>query len=151
MEQIRTLSALLEYAKKIGKEQGPKTVSVAMAEDAGLIYCLDDKDQFIGRAECPELTGTPRQELAARCTATQQKGLRQEAHAARREAKAVLTADAVDTLLAAGARWDYAGQGGASAADLDRDRAIGWSAWWRKNRLTQQVDSCQPQGGRRRM
>ena len=57
----------------------------------------------------------------------------------------------VDTLLAAGARWDYAGQGGASAADLDRDRAIGWSAWWRKNRLTQQVDSCPPQGGRRRM
>ena len=33
-------------------------------EDAGLLYCLDDKDQFIGRAECPELTGTPRQALS---------------------------------------------------------------------------------------
>ncbi len=42
MEQIRTLSALLEYAKKIGKEQGPKTVSVAMAEDAGLISALEE-------------------------------------------------------------------------------------------------------------
>jgi len=70
-------------------------------EDAGIIYCLDAKDQFIGRAECSELTGTPRQELAARCKATQQRGIRQDAAAARREAKAVLTADAVDTLLAA--------------------------------------------------
>ena len=42
MEQIRTLSALLEYAKKIGKEQGPKKVAVAMAEDAGLISALEE-------------------------------------------------------------------------------------------------------------
>ena len=42
MEQIRSLSALLEYAKKIGAEQGPKKVSVAMAENAGLISCLEE-------------------------------------------------------------------------------------------------------------
>jgi phosphate butyryltransferase len=42
MEQIRTLSALLAYAKKIGKEQGPKKVAVAMAEDAGLISALEE-------------------------------------------------------------------------------------------------------------
>ncbi len=42
MEQIRSLSALLEYAKKIGAEQGPKTISVAMAENAGLISSLEE-------------------------------------------------------------------------------------------------------------
>ncbi|SRR6056297_294863 len=42
MEQIRSLSALLEYAKKIGAEQGPKKVSVAMAEQAGLLSCLEE-------------------------------------------------------------------------------------------------------------
>lgn len=42
MEQIRSLSALLDYAKKIGAEQGPKKVSVAMAENAGLLSCLEE-------------------------------------------------------------------------------------------------------------
>ncbi len=70
-------------------------------EDAGLIYCLDDKDRFIGRAECPELTGTPRQALAAQCKTAQQQALREETRAARREAKAFLARDAAETILAA--------------------------------------------------
>lgn len=42
MEQIRSLGALLEYAKKIGAEQGPKKLSVAMAENAGLLSSLEE-------------------------------------------------------------------------------------------------------------
>lgn len=42
MEQIRSLSQLLEYAKKIGAEKGPKKVSVAMAEDAGLLSAIEE-------------------------------------------------------------------------------------------------------------
>lgn len=42
----------------------------------------------------------------------------------------------VETLLQAGARWDYAGQGKVSAAQLDRQRNLGWSQWWKKRELT---------------
>ena len=42
MEQIRSLSQLLEYAKKKGAEKGPKKVSVAMAEDAGLLSAIEE-------------------------------------------------------------------------------------------------------------
>jgi phosphate butyryltransferase len=42
MEQIRSLSQLLEYAKKIGAEKGPKKGSVAMAEDAGLLSAIEE-------------------------------------------------------------------------------------------------------------
>ncbi|MDD2206712.1 MAG: bifunctional enoyl-CoA hydratase/phosphate acetyltransferase [Aminobacterium sp.] len=42
MEQIRSLSQLLEYAKKIGAEKGPKKLSVAMAEDAGLLSAIEE-------------------------------------------------------------------------------------------------------------
>jgi len=70
-------------------------------EDAGLIYCLDAKDQFIGRAECPELTGTPRQELAARCTTRQRQQIRAVTRDIKREARAIPTRDAAGVLLAA--------------------------------------------------
>ncbi|MBN1332738.1 MAG: bifunctional enoyl-CoA hydratase/phosphate acetyltransferase [Synergistales bacterium] len=42
MEQIRSLGALLDYAKKIGAEQGPKKLSVAMAENAGLLSSIEE-------------------------------------------------------------------------------------------------------------
>lgn len=54
----------------------------------------------------------------------------------------------IDQLIAAGARWDYAGGGGVSAADLDRELAIGWSAWWKKKKLLDHLaprDSQEPQ------
>lgn len=53
----------------------------------------------------------------------------------------------IDQLIAAGARWDYAG-GGISAAELDRELAIGWSAWWKKKKLLDHLaprDSQEPQ------
>lgn len=46
MEQIRTLDQMLEAAKKLGAEKGKKRVSVAMAEDAGLISAIDDARKF---------------------------------------------------------------------------------------------------------
>ena len=46
MEQIRTLDQMLEVAKKIGAEKGKKRVSVAMAEDAGLLSAIDDAHKF---------------------------------------------------------------------------------------------------------
>ena len=42
MEQIRSLSQLLEYAKRVGAEKGPKKISVAMAEDAGLLEAIEE-------------------------------------------------------------------------------------------------------------
>ena len=45
MEQIRSLSQLLEYAKKIGAEKGPKKLSVAMAEEAGLLSAIEEARQ----------------------------------------------------------------------------------------------------------
>ena len=41
MEQIRSLSALLEHAKKITAEKGPKRISVAKADDPGLLTALE--------------------------------------------------------------------------------------------------------------
>ena len=45
MDQIRSLSQLLEYAKKIGAEKGPKKLSVAMAEEAGLLSAIEEARQ----------------------------------------------------------------------------------------------------------
>lgn len=70
-------------------------------EDAGRIYCLDDKDQFIGRAECPELTGTPRQQLAQACTLRQRQSTKAQTAAARRAAKPFFPKDAAETILQA--------------------------------------------------
>ncbi|PIE54358.1 MAG: phosphate butyryltransferase [Dethiosulfovibrio peptidovorans] len=42
MEQLRSLSALLEYAKKIGVEKGRKKISVAKADDPGLLGALEE-------------------------------------------------------------------------------------------------------------
>ena len=41
MEQIRSLSNMIEEAKKISSLIGRKRVAVAMAEDAGLISALE--------------------------------------------------------------------------------------------------------------
>jgi len=46
MEQIRTLDQMLQTAKKISAEKGKKRVSVAMAEDAGLLSAIDDANKF---------------------------------------------------------------------------------------------------------
>lgn len=45
MEQIKSLSQLLEYAKKVGAEKGPKKVAVAKADDAGLLEALEQARQ----------------------------------------------------------------------------------------------------------
>lgn len=45
----------------------------------------------------------------------------------------------VETLVRAGARWEYPGPGGVSAAELDRDLNLGWNKWWTRKRLTDQV------------
>lgn len=42
MEQLRSLSALLEYAKKITAEKGPKRISVTKADDPGLLTALEE-------------------------------------------------------------------------------------------------------------
>ena len=42
MEQIRSLSQLIEGAKKLCAEKGKKRLSVAMAEDAGLIAAIEE-------------------------------------------------------------------------------------------------------------
>ena len=42
MEQIRSLSQLLEYAQKICAEKGVKTIAVAKADDAGLFEAMED-------------------------------------------------------------------------------------------------------------
>ena len=42
MEQIRSLSQLIEDATKLCSEKGRKRISVAMAEDAGLISAIEE-------------------------------------------------------------------------------------------------------------
>ena len=42
MEQIRSLSQLIEEATKLCAEKGRKRISVAMAEDAGLISAIEE-------------------------------------------------------------------------------------------------------------
>jgi phosphate butyryltransferase len=46
MEQIRTLDQMLEAAKKVSAVSGKKRVSVAMAEDAGLLSAIDEANKF---------------------------------------------------------------------------------------------------------
>ena len=41
MEQLRTLTALVDYAKKIGAEKGPRKVAIALAEDAGVLEAIE--------------------------------------------------------------------------------------------------------------
>ncbi|MDR1377783.1 MAG: bifunctional enoyl-CoA hydratase/phosphate acetyltransferase [Synergistaceae bacterium] len=45
MEQIRSLSQMIEEARKLGVTKGKKRVSVAMAEDAGLISAIEGARQ----------------------------------------------------------------------------------------------------------
>ena len=42
----------------------------------------------------------------------------------------------VEKLIQAGARWEYKGQGRASAAQLDQERNLGWSQWWKRRELS---------------
>ncbi len=41
MEQLRTLTGLMEYAKKIGTEKGPRKVVIALAEDEGVLEAIE--------------------------------------------------------------------------------------------------------------
>jgi len=41
MEQLRTLTALVDYAKKIGAEKGPRKVAIALAEDPGVLEAIE--------------------------------------------------------------------------------------------------------------
>lgn len=45
MEQLRSLSALIDYAKKVTAEKGPKRISVAKADDDGLLSALEQARQ----------------------------------------------------------------------------------------------------------
>ena len=47
MEQIRSLSQIIEEAKKLCASKGKKRVSVAMAEDAGLISAVEEVFELI--------------------------------------------------------------------------------------------------------
>ena len=42
MDQIRSLSQMIEEARKLCASKGKKRVSVAMAEDAGLISAIEE-------------------------------------------------------------------------------------------------------------
>ena len=42
MEQIRSLSQMIEEAKKLCAAKGKKRISVAMAEDAGLLSAVEE-------------------------------------------------------------------------------------------------------------
>ena len=59
--------------------------------DAGKIYVFDAKGGFIAIAECPELTGIDRAELAAQHKALQRRGISERTAAARAEAKTIDT------------------------------------------------------------
>ena len=41
MEQLRTLTALMDYARKIGTEMGPRKVAIALAEDVGVLESIE--------------------------------------------------------------------------------------------------------------
>ena len=57
MEQVRSLSQLIEEAKKLCAEKGKKRLSVAMAEDAGLISAIEEARKM-GMVEAT-LVGNP--------------------------------------------------------------------------------------------
>lgn len=55
--------------------------------DLGRVYAFDDKGGFIAVAECPELTGLDRKEIAARAKAMQRQHINDGMKALRQEAK----------------------------------------------------------------
>lgn len=69
--------------------------------DLGQVWCFDDKGGFIAVAECPELRGLDRQELAARTKALQQQHVQEAAKTARKEAKAINLKTAVEEVQTA--------------------------------------------------
>lgn len=72
--------------------------------DLGQVWCFDDKGGFIAVAECPELRGLDRQELAAHARAMQQQHIQAAAKTARAEAKALNLQAAVEDVQAARAK-----------------------------------------------
>ena len=69
--------------------------------DLGQVWCFDEKGAFIAVAECPELRGLDRQELAAHAKALQQQHIQAAAKTARAEAKALNLKAAVEDVQAA--------------------------------------------------
>ncbi|MFO1421215.1 MAG: DDE-type integrase/transposase/recombinase [Candidatus Competibacteraceae bacterium] len=69
--------------------------------DMGQVWCFDEKGGFITIAECPELRGLDRKELAARAKSLQQEHIQAAAKAARAEAKGLNLKTAVEDVQAA--------------------------------------------------
>lgn len=69
--------------------------------DMGQVWCFDAKGNFIAVAECPELRNLDRQAIAAVIKANQLQKIREEAKAARAEAKSLNLKTAVEEVQAA--------------------------------------------------
>lgn len=67
--------------------------------DMGRIYVFDGQGQFIAAAECPELTGLDRREVAARAKALQRERIADGMKELRQEAKAIGAKDAAAEVL----------------------------------------------------
>ena len=90
-----------EYmAAEFGLHIGERIRVLYDPEDASRVYCFDGRGAYIATAECPELTGTPRQALAAAGKATQLKNIGDKKRAVQREAKKIPVRDALEVLLA---------------------------------------------------
>lgn len=67
--------------------------------DMGRVFAFDAKGQFIAVAECPELTGLDRQQVAAHAKAIQRQTLQEQVQAIRAEAKQTNTKRAAEHIL----------------------------------------------------
>lgn len=87
-------------APELGRHVGERIRVLYDPEDAARVYCFDGFGNYLVTAECPELTGTLRQALAAAAKAVQLKNLHEKRQGVRRETKKVSTRDALEVLLA---------------------------------------------------
>jgi len=69
--------------------------------DLGKVWCFNEKGEFVAVAECIELRGLDRKELAARAKAMQQEHMQAAVKAARAEAKGLNLKTAVEEVQAA--------------------------------------------------
>ncbi len=90
-----------EYmAGELGLYVGERIRVLYDPEDAAYVHCFDDRGGYIASAECPELTGTPRKDLANAAKTAQLQRNHVLKRDAKREAKAISTRDALEVLLA---------------------------------------------------
>ena len=56
MEQLRTLTALMDYARKIGTEMGPRKVAIALAEDVGVLESIEAARKAFDEGPWPRMS-----------------------------------------------------------------------------------------------